>query len=86
MFKVKTNDGMILEAANAADLVDLLNESSFAPAADAEDYMLQTSDRVKDQIGADICIDDAERFIADLLKVGLLKKVKDDENADDDSH
>ncbi len=69
----KTEDGAVFCAVSAADLVRQLHEISMAPAEDDETWMAQTAARTQEQTGRPVRHDNAEEFVADLLKLGLIK-------------
>lgn len=75
--KVQTPDNIIFEADNARELVILLHDSSFAPSTSDQEWMQQSAELAQMQLGraVDIRTDTPDNFIADLIKVGLLKEL-----------
>lgn len=74
--KVQTLDGEVFEG-SAKDIVIAMHDSSMAPATSDKDWMKETSERAKMQTGgATVRTDTPDHFVADLIKLGMLKEVE----------
>jgi len=73
----QTQDGEQIPAETPEAVVRLLHASSWNDASLTQDQFMESmASRVWDQMGAEISVDSADAFVADLIKCGLLKEIK----------
>ena len=77
--RVATNDGLVLQAKNAAELVTMLHSSSYSQAENDQAWMQQTAERTEEQTGSTIRTASPAFFVHDLIQLGLLKELDEDE-------
>jgi len=76
MGKFQTEDGIILEAKNAEEVVRQLHEISMAPAEDDAMWMEEVAERTFQATGKTLRWGTAADFVEDMLVAGLLKEIK----------
>lgn len=86
MIRVVTNDGLELTAKDAAELVAMLHSASYNQAENDQDWMRKTAELTEEQTGNTIRTFSAAVFIKDLIQLGLLKELDENENGDDIRH
>jgi len=77
MLTIKTDDGVTITATNAAGLVAELNASSFQPCATPELFMREYAQRAYEMDDFMIRHTNAEVFIEDCIKYGVIKLLED---------
>jgi hypothetical protein len=70
-----TNDGEVLQAVDALQVVERLRSTAIFPTPSTEEYMVEVSARAFLQNGSIVRTDTAEHFVADLLGGRLLVPV-----------
>ena len=78
MPKYKIRDGETFEADNASDVVAYMAHTSRVEFPTYKSWMLACADRIGVQVGpqAQVSIDTPERFVADLVALGLLIELR----------
>lgn len=75
MIKVKTSDGLELEARKWDDIVVALKMEMWIPPKTKEKYMAGVADRVEVFDGEQIKYHDSKSFLYELLRVGVLTEI-----------
>ena len=73
---ITTDDGHEYTAANPTELVTALRRSAKMPIDTDAEFMANASDWIGTDTGATIETTSADRFIADLIRIGYLKEVQ----------
>lgn len=68
----RTNDGALIQGADARETAEALRAVSMTPGRDLSEFMWQTAGRVRTYNGARVRPDTPENFVADLVSAGLL--------------
>lgn len=68
-------NGEIFEATGSKDLVGQMRQSSFTVESSLEAFMVAAAARAAEQSGSEVRSDTADHFVADLIKIGLIKEV-----------
>jgi hypothetical protein len=85
-YKLRDYDAEVLDVQSNEELVELMMEViAFIPAADNESFMRGLAEQVKMDSGDDVRTDSLDNFVSDLLSIGFLKKVENDEADKDDA-
>lgn len=69
-------NGVEVPASTPTALVDYMRETSFTDSSSREAFMVATAARTAEQFGTEIRSDTAVHFVADLIKVGLVKEIR----------
>ena len=80
--QLRTNDGELcgingstITLGVAAIFLEIMRQRSRTPSQSSKGFMQQVAHRCKLQNGSDISTENPERFVADLLTAGFLKRV-----------
>jgi hypothetical protein len=85
-YKLRNYDAEVLDVQSNDELVELMREFvAFIPAMDNESFMRGLADQVRMESGDEVRTDSVDNFVSDLLSIGFLKKVENDEADKDDA-
>jgi hypothetical protein len=85
-YKLRDYDAEVLDVQSNEELVELMMEViAFIPATDNASFMRGLAEQVKMDSGDDVRTDSLDNFVSDLLSIGFLKKVENDEADKDDA-
>jgi hypothetical protein len=73
--KYQTEDGIVLKANNAEELVRQLHETSWAPAESDEAWMEEVAKRTWQSRGKTLRWGTAAEFVEDMVAAGMLKEM-----------
>jgi hypothetical protein len=79
-----TADSIEYRVDNLAHLVSSMHDDSYAHAATDTIFMKEMAERVKFTTDQEIRSDSVENFVEDLISIGYLKEVNDNDSADED--
>jgi len=81
--RVVTNDGLELTAQDAVELVTMMHSASYNQADNDEAWMRKTAELAEEQTGNKVRTYSAAVFVKDLIQLGLLKELDEDDETDD---
>jgi len=71
MLRMTTVDGAIFLGRDHEELVRGMRADVWDAPARLEDYMAEVGDRITQMTGEPVCVDDAQRFVLDMERLGF---------------